>query len=332
MKKIGIVGAGQIVEDVHLPLLKSRKDVEVSWVADIDMERVKLLTRMYRIPGIATHEIERALPEVDICLIAIPLGARQEYLEASARAGKAVYVEKPFARTRAEHQYFCSLFPDYAIAVGFQRRFYKSTVLLKQIVERETFGPLDRITLNLGQYSLKSGGSHRYITNPLLSGGGTIMDLGIHALDQILFVTSPEQVSVREARAIVFNRTDYDTTILSELQRNGHRVAVECQMTRLRNLNQGFRFFFEKAVVTAGLDVGSQLCVESNCEATTAGWKQDLPGEDVICAETINQSFQLMWSFFLKGLEEAIPNLASASTSYLTTGWVEDIYRNIVND
>src|ERR1700730_14990387 len=97
--RIGIIGAGQIVEDAHLPVLKAIEGTTITWIADIDKARADLLSRMYHVREIEASDISRAIADIDVCLIAIPLGVRRDYIERCAESGVALYAEKPFART-----------------------------------------------------------------------------------------------------------------------------------------------------------------------------------------------------------------------------------------
>ena len=334
IKRIGIIGAGKVVEDMHLPVIKNLKELKVAWVCDTDLNRSKLLSRMYQVPHLPVQKAISVLDDVDLCLIATPVGVRKNYIEACAQAGIAVYSEKPFARTRAEHEYYCSLFPDYKIAAGFQRRFYKNIHTLREIIKSGVFGNLKRIELNHGQYSLKSGGAHRYITNPKLSGGGVVIDSGIHCLDQILFSTAATGVEVEVARAIVFNGIDYETTIFSTItMESKHRVEVECNHTSLRNFHQRFKYFFDTAEVRLGMNPDSQV----RAQPLNEGKREKVNFEvfngkgDTPWASTPNQSYYLSWIFFLKGLLEGRPQMTSAAENYLTTGWVEDIYSKVLS-
>src|SRR5205814_1168322 len=163
----------------HLPVLKNCAEVEIAWVTDVNRERLQFLYKTYGIRSIDIETFAAAVAEIDICLIAIPFGVRQQYLEQCSAESTAVYVEKPFARHRQEHEHFCGLFPRSKLGVGFQRRCYASTQAISALVANSTFGKLKHIRFNFGQYSLKSGGSERYITQKGMAGGGMIFESAV---------------------------------------------------------------------------------------------------------------------------------------------------------
>lgn len=329
-KRLGIIGAGKIVEDGHLPILMSLNKLKVSWISDSNDERSKLLSKMYAVPHKTLDLAMKSLGDLDLCLIAIPVGARKPYIEACARAGIAIYVEKPFARTSEEHEYFCSLFPDHKIAVGLQRRFFYGTQVVKRIIEQGIFGKLRKIELNHGAYSLKSGGPNRYVTDPRLSGGGVIIESSIHCLDQILFCAGAKSLTVQSAEAVVFGGLDYESKVMSSLTADDGRVIeVLTQHTNLRNSENGFLFYFDTATITMGTLPDSLPVVKPlGSNVDMVGFSIG-PSNDVSWALTSCQSLYLSWNCFLKGIEKRTVEMTSPKSMSLITAWIDDIYRLI---
>jgi predicted dehydrogenase len=330
--RIGIIGAGKIVEDAHLPVLLNLPGVRVAWITDANPARLDLLSRMYRVPALQVDDAVNAIGDLDVCLIAIPIGVRGPYLDACAAANVAVYVEKPFARSRQEHEKLASLFPEHALAIGFQRRFYRTAALMKRVVSECVFGDLDSIELAWGGYSLKSGGAGRHITDSKLSGGGILIESGIHALDHVLHTAAAEAVRVERVQAISFEGMDYDSVVQSTLTGPCGTVPVKSHVTRLTNLNQGFTFRFENAVVSHGLGPAGPVRVSPRGPAESSdALHLDVGEPDRDSAETVNQAFFLCWSEFLEGVRSKSATTVSASASKLTTGWIEDIYKNMAD-
>ncbi len=328
-KKLGIIGAGRIIEDGHLPVLLNIKEIEVAWVSDSNPQRSELISKMFGVPCQPIDSVMSLLKNIDLCLIAIPVGARRPYIEACARAGIPIYAEKPFARTIEEQRYFCSLFPDFNVAVGLQRRFFHGTQVMKDIIQEKFFGKLTKIELNHGQYSLKAGSPGRYITDSQLSGGGVIIESSIHCLDQILYCTQAEAVTVRSAEAVVFNNIDYETTVDSSLAINdGSNIGVHSNHTSLRNLENGFVFYFEKASVFLGILPDSLPLIKSLATSQSARCFS-IRQSNGSWALTSYQSFYLSWIYFLKGIEDKTIEITSAARSYLTMTWVDTIYKKI---
>ena len=118
---IGIVGAGAIVQQMHIPVLRCLDSATISWILDADESRASKAARANGIPhaGSATDDLT-SLPTADVILLAVPWGARQSYYEQIRHlpTRPAVYVEKPFARSSAQHREIVSGFADWQVAIG----------------------------------------------------------------------------------------------------------------------------------------------------------------------------------------------------------------------
>jgi predicted dehydrogenase len=101
--RLGIVGLGRIATEVHLPLLKNMKQIEVAAVCDSNAEQLEKARRLFGIERGYT-DISRMLDEqnlkiVDICT---PPGSHKDLCLAAFAAGVNVMVEKPFVTSVAE--------------------------------------------------------------------------------------------------------------------------------------------------------------------------------------------------------------------------------------
>lgn len=320
------------MEDGHLPVLLNLSGLKVEWISDSNADRAKLLSKMYAVPYKSIDLAKKSLSDLDLCLIAIPVGARKSYIEACSKAGISIYIEKPFARTSDEHEYLCSLFPDYRIAVGLQRRFFYGTQVIKSVIEQRIFGKLRKIELNHGTYSLKSGGPNRYVTNPDLSGGGVIIESSIHCLDQILFCAGAKSVAVQSAEAVVFGGLDYESKVVTSLTADdGYVIEVLTRHTNLRSLKNGFLFYFDTATITMGILPDSLPVVKPlGPNAHTVGFSIG-PSDDVSWALTSYQSLYLSWTYFLNGIDKRTVEITSPKSMSLITAWVDEIYRRILS-
>jgi len=322
--KVGIIGAGKIVENSHLPVLKNIDNISVEWIYDIDKKRTDLLSEMYKIAPVITNNLEEEISKIDICVITIPYGVRMPYLQAASRFKKSVYVEKPFALSVQEHIDISSMFNANEIAIGFQRRCYKIAHELKEIIQSGIFGSLKNIDFKQGYFSIKGGKG--YLSDVNLSGGGVIIESAIHSFDQILNFTAATDVEVDNLSFIQKNGIDYDTTVQSYLTTPLGKIPVTSQVSTLRNLNNGLTLSFDHATIKCKLSPdaiinvfsknGKQFSIENLFNL------QNYP-------KTVNSSFFLFWEKFIESLNKKTENFTSASTSLLTTKWMENIYVTI---
>lgn len=322
--KVGIIGAGSIVESNHLPVLKAMPNVDLCWIFDINKKRVDLLSAMYNVKGI-NENIDTAISNVDLCLVTIPYGVRKSYYNQIAKAGKAIYVEKPFALSTEEHNEYCNMFSTYKIAVGFQRRCYSYVDTLADIIETKAFGNLKEIEFNQGHFAMKGGGG--YLSNVELAGWGVIVESSIHILDQILQFTNATNVKLLQIKSLIKNGIDYDSCFNSTISNTNNSIDVICNISSMRNLSNGLSLKFDNATIvldtspTTDIKVtlanGSFFNISNN--ATQQIQKNNL----------VAKSFYTFWTQVFQALEDKKPNITSGINSILTTSWIEQIYKKI---
>ena len=320
--RIGIIGAGNIVESIHVPILKTITSVRIDWIYDLNAKRASLLSKMYSLPVTKEVNIEAAIQQVDLILIAIPYGARSRYLEICIKYQKGVYVEKPLAKTVSEHLLLVESFTRFNIAVGFQRRYYSKVTKLNSIFESSVFGKLKRISYSQGYFSLKGGSG--YISNSSLSGGGILIESAIHALDQILFITSAKDLKVLKLSRIQNDGIDYDTAATTLIKTTVEsEVLVEFKISTLRNLDNQIYFYYDNATVVTKLDIESKISilVKDQISLFEVNFERDKS------AKNINESFRQLWLDFIEAFSEKKLNHSLAETSLLTTKWIEQLYK-----
>jgi predicted dehydrogenase len=324
--KLGIIGAGSIVELTHLPILKNINQIDVSWQYDKSATRSAIVSKMFQVPVVKESELENAIKEIDICLLTIPYGVRRSFIEICAANNKSLFVEKPFATTINEHQYYCSLFPSYKLAVGFQRRYYKIIPFLKQLIKSNFFGPFKKIHLKEGYFILKGG--NKFTSEVNLSGGGVIIESAIHSLDQILLITSAQDVVVKDIKSLHKNLLDYDSLFTSVIFTNNNEIPITCEISNLRNLSNGLELYFEHAIVKCQLTTDTRIKVLSSNNETIFNIS-DL--EKYAGANSNSHSYSILWDEYINSLNTETNNLTSCNSSILTTSWIDQIYKKMKN-
>ena len=100
MKKvrIGIVGAGNIATNAHMPAYAACDKAEVVAVADLNLERAEAFAKRFGIPH-AYASVEELLANEDIDAVDVCTwnNGHAPVTIAAAKAGKHILCEKPFA-------------------------------------------------------------------------------------------------------------------------------------------------------------------------------------------------------------------------------------------
>lgn len=321
---IGIVGAGEITRKLHLPVLLSMPDVRIAWLCDSRPPQAQKLGEAYGIRSIIPASIE-ALPACDVALLAIPVEARRNYLEVFRERGVAVLCEKPFAASRSDHEDLVARFPPYALGAGYQRRFYASITLLRDILDRGWFGQLRSITLNEGDRSRGSGVDHSFLDDGRAARTrGVLFDLGTHGIDLVVHLVSPTHFDVLESEVIsdagVDRRVSARVALHGSRTAAGHSVEFNYCVSWLDRQSNLLRLDFERATLWCALSPSAEVHVGN----------PDRPAESIRMvgsagARTPNQAFYLEWRTFLQAVQDRSDSALSARTSLLTTCLMEDL-------
>jgi predicted dehydrogenase len=316
---IGIIGAGQIVSQVHIPVLRSLADVKIAWVTDKNDLRMQSVADSYRIPRAALPQNAESLPQADVYLIATPFGTRQPVYEALAARNAALYVEKPIARS-LEHQLQLELnFPSYKFGCGFQRRSSGPALLLRQMVESEFFGPLLGVQFGHGNRGVMLGS--RYNGDVAIAGGGILFEVGVHSLDLSLFIAGATAASVKsvemelEAGADIHTEAD---AVMTDV--HGRQVPWHFVVSSLVDTTEMLELEFEHNVVSLS---GSGMI---SVRGRQTSQPLSLAPETGFSATTSYQTFHAHWREYLRALSSGTPNRTSISSCRLTTEVTEQLY------
>lgn len=146
--RLGIIGAGPIVEKKHLPALAETREIAVLAVCRRNAEQLHQLADRFRVPDRYTDY--RALLDdgrLDAVLIAAGPPAQARIVADAAAAGKHILVEKPLAETSAEARSMVEAVKaaNVHFQVGFNKRFYYGYRQAKRVIEQGELGTLSGI-------------------------------------------------------------------------------------------------------------------------------------------------------------------------------------------
>jgi predicted dehydrogenase len=180
--RVAIIGCGLIGQKRAKAIFPTG---QIIICADTLRERAESLARTIS-DAQATTDWETAVRRVDVDLAIV--SATHDVLAkitlAGVEAGKHVLVEKP-AGLRADE-----LDPVIAMAqkkgvlvkVGFNHRYHPAILKAKEIVDSGSMGPLLFIRGRYG-HGGRVGYEREWRANPTISGGGELIDQGIHLID-----------------------------------------------------------------------------------------------------------------------------------------------------
>jgi predicted dehydrogenase len=160
-----------------------------------------------------------ARDDVDAVLIAAPNAFHSAIAVAAANAGKHVLVDKPLACTVAEADAMIAASRDNGtVLVPFQNtRFAAPFVAAQSVVAGGRIGELTGVRAAFGHAGPQEWAPRAtWFFDKELSGGGCLIDLGVHIVDVVRFVTSDDVVSVA---AFLDASVERDAQLLVRLSR-----------------------------------------------------------------------------------------------------------------
>jgi predicted dehydrogenase len=179
---VAIIGCG-LIGQKRLRALKEEHRITV--VSDLQLERAEALARQS--PGTAAtadwHAAVRQT-DVDLVIVATTNDSLAPTTREAVEAGKHVLVEKPAALTPQDLEPIIAAAGrnDVQVQVGFNHRFHPALQKAKEIVDSGVLGPLMFIRGRYG-HGGRPGYDREWRAQPAKSGGGELIDQGVHLID-----------------------------------------------------------------------------------------------------------------------------------------------------
>jgi predicted dehydrogenase len=216
---VGVIGAG-VISNQYLENLTVFPDLDVRFVADIDLERAKAQADKYGVPGSGTVEELLADDDIEIVVnLTIPKVHVEVALQALA-AGKNVWSEKPFALDRASGRELLEAAPTAGLRVATAPDTFLGSGIqsARRLIENGDIGaPLTALTL------MQSPGPESWHPNPdflFQEGAGPLFDIGPYYLTALVQIFGPvARVSASASRA-------RETRVIGSGPRAGEEFAV----------------------------------------------------------------------------------------------------------
>jgi len=251
--RVGLIGAGMIGSFRARALAKLPDLFRLAAVADSREELAKALAG----PGVRTHTDALALandPELDAVVLSTPPASHASLGVPCLRAGKHLLVEKPLAATVRE----CEELVDAAeqagvcIATGFTLRHTPAAKLARKLVAEGAIGELDHVRAFHGHKGGKDFGP-AWITDRTMTGGGTLMDNGIHMIDLARwFLGDVESFAGMSSNHSWKKPGCEDNGFVLMRSRKGHIASVQSSWTEWRGYGWRIEIFGTSGAIRFG--------------------------------------------------------------------------------
>ncbi|WP_455818653.1 inositol 2-dehydrogenase [Pseudomonas cerasi] len=304
MLKVALLGAGRIAQ-VHAKHIHDHPDTVLFSVSDMFPAAASALAEKYQARVLAVEEAIHH-PEVDVVLVATSTNTHADFSLLAARAGKAIFCEKPIdlniERVKACVAEVKKLGVPFMI--GFNRRFDPNHAHLNRALRHGEIGDLEHL-------QICSRDPSPLPDDYLLASGGMFRDMTIHDFDMARFQLGEEPVAVSAVAAALVSPTvkaagDVDTAVIT-LQTASGKIAV---INNSRRSGYGYDQRIEAH--------GQKGCLYVNNVPTTTLVKVTEDGGAQaqkplhFFLERYQEAFSAQWKAFVAALKDRQPMPTSA--------------------
>ena len=275
-KKVGIIGFGRMGQ-IRFEVIKKLDIFEVVSIYDpYSTKKNKLFVNS--IDDLFNNK------NIEIIFICTPNYLNKKLTIESLKKEKHVFCEKPPGLNAKDIENVIIAENKYkkTLMYGFNHRHHDSIQKIKQIVDEKEFG---RILWMRGRYgkSVETDFYKNWRSKKEYSGGGILIDQGIHMLDIFLYLAGDFD-KIQATVSNLYWDLDIEDNVFAVLQNSKNKIAASLHstMTQWRNLFS-LEVFFEKGyVVLNGLNTSSKSYGEevlniakNRSSAPTAIWEEE---------------------------------------------------------
>lgn len=198
--KIALIGAGGIA-NAHLASYAKVENADIYAICDINEERLNETADRFGITRRYTDvdTMLKANPELDAADVCVWNVNHASCSIKALNAGLHVLCEKPMAYNaqEAEQMLEAAKKNNKLLMIGFVLRFSDEAKIAMDFIEKDYLGD---IYYAKAQYVRRHGNPGGWFANKALSGGGPVIDLGVHVIDLTRYLMGgPKPVSVYAA-------------------------------------------------------------------------------------------------------------------------------------
>lgn len=327
--KVGIIGFGKMGK-IRLEALEKSGRAQV--VAIFDPNPIENLKGTINIVNSAELVLEKAIDAVFICtpnnfIKPLTLLALEKGIHVFAEKPPGINLEETLEMQNKEHQ-----IKDRVLMFGFNHRHHGSVAKMKEIIQKQSLG---KVLWMRGRYGKEVDENYLkdWRVNPSQSGGGIMLDQGIHMLDLFLYLGG----DFDEVKAFVSNLywklPGIEDNVFAIFKNNqtGLCASLHSTMTQWRYLFSLELFLEKGSLILNGLKTSSGaygdeiLTIRKNNDPFVAG-KSNLE-------EQIHFKEDFSWDLEIEHFFDSIknkqrPTLGNSTDAVKLMSAIKKIYQN----
>ena len=235
--RFAIVGCG-VIGRKRAAALSAVDGSRLLYACDLDAARAADLARGHDGCRVAT-ELKAALAdkELDAVIVSTVNSSLAPVALAAAEAGKHVLVEKPGALSSRQLRDVQAAAEGSAarVRIGYNHRFHPALLKAREILDSEALGPLMFMRGRYGHGGRK-GYEREWRADPALSGGGELIDQGVHLIDLALSYFGDFSAVDGHASTLFWDMRVDDNAFLSLRTAKGQTAWLHVSCTEWKNM------------------------------------------------------------------------------------------------
>jgi predicted dehydrogenase len=189
----GMIGCGNVTEKKSAPAFDKIPNSQLVAVTNRTPEKAKRYAEEHGIRWYHTADDLLGDSQVNAIYIATPPDSHLSYTLKAAEAGKAIYVEKPMARTYQEclQMIVACQKAKVPLFVAYYRRYLPKFLKIKELLNHHAIGTVRSVSIRLTSPPKKGDTDTKNLpwrVMPEIAGGGHFYDLASHQLDLMDFL------------------------------------------------------------------------------------------------------------------------------------------------
>ncbi|GMW00704.1 MAG: dehydrogenase [Candidatus Hydrogenedentota bacterium] len=303
--KAGVIAAGAIAQACHIP--GYAKDSRSNFAAFADPAKARhteVLKRYPRAKGYTDYREMLKKEQLDVVSVCTPNYLHAEATIAALEAGCHVLCEKPMAVTlrEADRMIAAAKKAKRKLMVGFTHRLYRGPETCKKLLMGNAIGKPFMIRVRFAHGGPIPGwAKDDWFYDKKQAFGGAMFDMGIHAIDQCLWLMGPvASVSATAATLVKKINVDDNAVLMLEFE-SGALGYVEAGWTSQPGFN-GIEIYGVKGSIICDYAKGLQLCTgkASAGSDSVATWK-------VLDKKPATGGWPVEIAYWLDVVEEKVP-------------------------
>ncbi|EKJ5647852.1 Gfo/Idh/MocA family oxidoreductase [Campylobacter jejuni] len=221
MNKIGIAGFGKIGQ------LRAKKILEKNYAQVVAVFDINKPSNLCDNIVFCYSFDELLMQDIDAVFICTFVDSLAEYTKKALLAKKHVFCEKPPAKTSKELQEVIEIeqYSGKILKYGFNHRYHYSVIEAKKIIDSKIMGKLLWMKGTYGKAgSIDYDKNWRNYKNK--SGGGILMDQGIHMLDLMRYLSQEEFTKINSFVTTAYWNIEVEDNVFAIMKTDSNVVAM----------------------------------------------------------------------------------------------------------